>query len=152
MRTTLLALALILTAGLFGFSRPANASSAAHVYVDLGDVYFEYEKPYYRPTGEVLSVAYYYGKPRYYRPSHSYRGDYRPGYGYGKSHGYKSGYGYGKSHGYKSDYGYGKSHGYRGDYRHGYGHGYRSGGYKKGYGHGRGGDSSGYRSHGRGHR
>ena len=128
MRTTLLALALILTAGLFGFSRPANASSAAHVYVDLGDVYFEYEKPYYRPTGEVLSVAYYYGKPRYYRPRHSYRGDYRPGYGYGKSHGY------------------------RGDYRHGYGHGYRSGGYKKGYGHGRGGDSSGYRSHGRGHR
>lgn len=150
MRTTLLALALMLTAGLFGFSRPANASDAAYVYVDLGDVYFEYEKPYYRPTGEVLSVAYYYGKPRYYRPSHSYRGDYRPGYGYGhgKSHGYRSDYG----HGYRSDYG----HGYRGGYyKGGYGHGYRSGykgGYRKGYGHGRGGHYSGYPSHGRGHR
>lgn len=142
MRTTLLALALMLTAGLFGFSRPAHASGAALVYVDLGDVYFEYEKPYYRPTGEVLSVAYYYGTPRYYRPSHSYRGDYRRGYGYG----------HGKSHGYRSDYGHGYRSGY---YKGGYGHGYRSGykgGYRKGYGHGRSGHYSGYRSHGRGHR
>ncbi len=130
MRITTLATATLILAAVFGFQSPAHAGGT-RVYVDLGDVYFDYSKPYYRPTGELLSVAYYSGKPRYYRPGYNH------GYSHGYKHGYKSGHGYpsypsrgyshGYRHGYKHGYRSGHSHGYRGGYRSHGGYGYRRG-------------------------
>lgn len=119
MRTaTTFAATLLLVAGLFAFAAPARASDYTRIYVDLGDVYFEYGRPYYRHGGERLYVTHYYGKPRYY-----YYG--KPRY-YGHGHHYR-GHGYGH-----------RKHGY---YGHGYGHHYH------GHGHHRYGFSFGYRDH-----
>lgn len=148
MRTRLALIAVVFAAGLFGFQHNATAESSAHVYVDLGDVYFSYDKPYYRPTGESLAVAYYHGSPRYYRHGYSHGGY---GYKYGYGHGYKGGYGH------KPSYGYGYKHGYKRGYKHGYkyGHGYKGGygrGYRDGYYGGGHGGHGGHSDHGRSHR
>ena len=136
MRNSILAVALILVAGLFGFARPAEAGGSTRVYVDLGDIFFAYDQPYYRDSGELLAVSYYYGKPRYYRHGHGHRSYYR-GHGYRPyGRGYRS---YGHSY---RPYGHSYRHGYRSDYRHGSRHG----------GHGDDYSYGGHRSHGRGHR
>lgn len=69
MRKLILATVLAATAA-FGLARPSSAqASDVRVYVDLGDVAFEYGRPYYRYNHEPLYVMYdSYRRPvRYYR-------------------------------------------------------------------------------------
>jgi hypothetical protein len=84
MRKLILATVLAATAA-FGVVRPSSAQAAdVRVYVDMGDVAFEYGRPYYRYNHEPLYVIYdSYNHPvRYYRVVNSdyYYSNYGDGY------------------------------------------------------------------------
>lgn len=55
--------------GLAALAAPstAEARDRIRITVGLGDVYFDYGRPYYRYTREPLYVDHYYGRPNYYR-------------------------------------------------------------------------------------
>lgn len=78
MRSTLHALLFSLACAIGAAAMPSTArADNARIYVDLGDIAFEYGRPYYRYDRSPLYVTYdRYVRPRYYR--HGPRQVYRP--------------------------------------------------------------------------
>jgi len=77
MRNALFAL-LLGSAGLLGLAATPSTAQAdnTRIYVNLGDVSFDYGRPYYRHDRAPLFVSYdRWGHKRYYRhaPRHAYR-------------------------------------------------------------------------------
>jgi len=88
MRNALFAL-LLGSAGLFGLAAAPSTAQAdnTRIYVNLGDVSFDYGRPYYRYDRAPLFVSYdRWGHKRYYRHAPRYAPRHANRYGYRDRH------------------------------------------------------------------
>ncbi len=87
--------ALLLSCSLLPMSAQASNSSK-RIYVEIGDVAFQYGRPYYRHDRRPLYVVHDHYRPRYYY--YDYRPSYHSGfvpspyYSRDRHHGYRHGY------------------------------------------------------------